>query len=282
MFDRDPGLPDYFCQNPTSAALQASSFLLGSAYYILLFMIPQFLQTVQGFSAVRASLLLLPFVLMVTIVVESSGLIISKWGRYREFIISGFATWAAGCGSLTSLRADAHIGKIVGFLLLCGIGAGLVVQTTVIALMAVCKDRKEVSVALSTRNYLRLLGGSIFLAVATTIVNNGFRSRLNGIIEPSVLQLILDDPVYIQHTLKNTLDQATFQVIIDAYIGAFRTLFFVTMGLLLAALALTVVFVKHHSLKRDDDQKLKEEGKRYVADQKLKRGKKGQQAVEEV
>ena len=245
-------------------------------------MIPQFLQTVQGYSAIISSALLLPFVLMVTVIVESSGLIISKWGRYREFIIAGFALWAAGCGTLTTLRGDAQVGKIVGFLLLCGCGAGLVVQTTVIALMAACQDRKAVAVALSTRNYLRLLGGSIFLAVGTTIVNNGFRRRLNGLIEPAILQSILDDPVYIQYTLKRTVDSATFDTIIDAYIGAFRTLFFVVMGLLLLAVIITVLFVQHHSLKRDDDQKLKEEGKKYVAEQKARKGKKGQQAVEEV
>lgn len=264
-------------QTSTGAALQGTTFLLGSAYYILLFMIPQFLQTVQGYSAIMSSLLLLPFVLMVTIVVESTGLAVSKWGRYHEFIMIGFATWAAGCGALATLRADAKIGRIVGFLLLCGTGAGFTVQTTVIAVQAACEDRKEVAVALSCRNYLRLLGGSIFLSVATTIVNNGFRSRLTGLVEPSILQAILGDPVYIQHTLKDTLDQASFNTIVEAYIGAFRTLFFVTMGLLLAALTVTTLFVKHHSLKRADDAKLKEEGKRFVAEQKAKRSKKSQQ-----
>ena len=262
-------------QNTTSAAVLAATFLLGSAYYTLLFQLPNFLQVVLGYSAIISSALLLPFVLLVTFIVLLAGLAISRWGRYREFIIVGFAIWGAAAGSLTTLDARAGIGKIVGLFILNGLGAGLVVQTSVIAVMA-CAPRKDIGVVMSARNWLRLLGGAIFLAISTTIVNNAFRQRLTGIIEPAILQSILDDPIYIQHTLRNTMDPATFDIIIDAYISAFRTLFFVVMGILLLASAISLLFIRHHSLKRDDDAQLKEEGKRYMEEQKAKKaGKKG-------
>lgn len=212
--------------------------------------------------------MLLPFVLLATFVVETTGIFISKFGRYREFIIAGYSIWAAGVGSLTTLDAKVSNGKVVGLLLLNGLGAGMTLQSTVIAIMAAFPDRRDVSVAVAVRNYVRLLGGSIFLAVATTIVNNGLRNRLSGRIEPSVLNAILDDPTSIQHSLRRSLSDVEFDTVIEAYVQAFRTLFFVVMGLLLAAAVICFLFVRHHSLKRDDEAKLKEEGKKFLEEQK--------------
>jgi len=219
-------------------------------------------------------------VLLATFVVESAGLAIGYLGRYREFIIAGFAIWAVGLGLLTTFSADVTDGKVVGFLLLNGVGTGLTVQSTVIAIMASCEHRSDVAVAVSVRNYIRLLGGSIFLAVATTVINNGLRNRLDGVIDAGILQTILDDPTSVQHSLKTSLDASTHATIIEAYVQSFKTLFYVATGLMLGALVIAVLFIRHHSLNREDEKQLKEEGKRYMAEQKLK--KKGGAKPEDV
>lgn len=219
-------------------------------------------------------MVLLPFVLFVTFVVEGVGLIISKIGRYREFIIAGFAIWAASAGALSTLDENSSIGRIVGLLILSGCGGGLVVQSTVIAIMAALPDRKDVGVAMSVRNYVRLLGGSIFLAVATTIVNNGLRSGLEGQLDSQLISDILDDPTAIRHALRSRLSDEDFSLVLSTYTRSFRTLFLTVMGLLLAAFVITVVAVRHHSLTREEDKKLKEEGRQYMAEQKRKKEEK--------
>lgn len=223
---------------------------------------------VRGVTPIIASVILLPFVLFVTFVVEGAGLLISKYGRYREFIIAGFGIWAAAAGALSTLDETSSIGRIVGLLILCGCGGGLVVQSTVIAIMAAMPDRKDVAVAMSVRNYVRLLGGSIFLAVATTIVNNGLRSGLEGQLDAQLISSILDDPTSIRHSLRSQLSDADFSLVLDVYTRSFRTLFLTIMGLLLAAFVITIVAVRQHSLTRDEDKKLKEEGRQYLADKK--------------
>lgn len=241
------------------------------SFSILLYYIPNFLVVVRGVTPIIASVILLPFVLFVTFVVEGAGLIISKIGRYREFIIAGFAVWGAAAGALSTLDETSSIGKIVGLLIMCGCGGGLVVQTTVIAIMAAMPDRKDVAVAMSVRNYVRLLGGSIFLAVATTIVNNGLRSGLDGKLDSSLISAILDDPTSIRHGLRSRLSEDDFTLVIDAYVHSFRTLFLTVMGLLLAAFVITIGAVRHHSLTREEDKKLKEEGRQYMAEKKRKK-----------
>lgn len=228
----------------------------------------------RGVTPIIASVILLPFVLCVTFVVEGAGLLISKIGRYREFIIAGFAIWAASAGALSTLNETSGIGKIVGLLIMAGCGGGLVVQTTVIAIMAAMPDRKDVAVAMSVRNYVRLLGGSIFLAVATTIVNNGLRSGLEGQLDAQLISDILDDPTAIRHSLRSRLSDKDFSLVLNTYTRSFRTLFLTIMGLLLAAFVITVIAVRHHSLTREEDKKLKEEGRQYMAEKKRKKEEK--------
>jgi hypothetical protein len=254
---------------------------VANAYYrsILLYYIPNFLIVVRGDTPIIASVILLPFVLMVTFVVEGTGLLISKYGRYREFIIAGFAIWSAAAGALSTMNATASTGKAIGLLILCGVGGGLVVQSTVIAIMAAMPDRKDVAVAMSVRNYVRLLGGSIFLAVATTIVNNGMRSSLEGQLAPELISTILDDPTAIHHALKDRLSDQELTFVLDAYVQSFRTLFLTVMGLLLAAFVIAVATIKQFSLSRDEDKQLKEEGKKFLADKKAaKAAKKAEKA----
>ena len=56
-----------------------------------------------------------------------------------------------------------------------GIGSGQTFQTSLIAIQASVK-RHEMAVATGTRNFLRLLGGTIALAACAAILNNTVRS----------------------------------------------------------------------------------------------------------
>ena len=140
--------------------------------------------------------------------------------------------------------------------------------------MAAMPDRKDVAVAMSVRNYMRLLGGSIFLAVATTIVNNGLRSGLEGRLDAQLISDILDDPTAIRHSLRSRLSDEDFAFVLSTYTRSFRTLFLTIMGLLLAAFVISIFTVRHHSLTREEDKKLKEEGRQYMADRKRKKEEK--------
>lgn len=223
--------------------------------------------------------MLLPFVLLVTFVVETVGLLISKYGRYREYIIAGFGIWAASAGALSTLSPSSSVGKIVGLLILSGFGGGLVIQSTVIAIMASMPERKDVAVAMSVRNYVRLLGGSIFLAVATTIVNNGLRSGLEGKLDAELISSILDDPTAIRQALRDRLTDQDFVLVLEVYTRSFRTLFLTVMGLLLGSFIIALFFVRHHALGHAEDKKLKEEGRKYMEEKKRQKEEKKAKAA---
>ena len=100
-----------------------------------------------------------------------AGFIISKTGNYRVNLWLGFLVWTLGQGLLCSITPDIPQNNLIGYQILCGFGAGQTFQTSLIAIQAAVK-RSEMAVATGTRNFLRLLGGTIALAACSAILNN--------------------------------------------------------------------------------------------------------------
>ncbi len=169
--------------------------------------LPQFFQVVKGVSAIRSGVLLLPLILVQTVTSFTSGLIVSKTGDYRVNLYVGFAVWTIGQGLLSTIDQNTTLGEQVGYQILSGVGAGQTFQTSLIAIQATV-DRKSMAVATGTRNFLRLLGGTIALAVCSAILNNTVRSDLQAEgFAQSVVDAIIGDPTTINSLAISAIDK---------------------------------------------------------------------------
>lgn len=86
----------------------------------------------------------------------------------------GFAIWTIACGLLSTISPSISNAKLIGYQILAGVGAGQTFQTGLIAIQASVK-RSEMAVATGTRNFVRLLGGTVSLAACAAILNNTVR-----------------------------------------------------------------------------------------------------------
>jgi hypothetical protein len=122
-----------------------------------------------------------------------SGFCVSFTGEYRINLMVGFALWTVGVGLLSTLTADSGLGKIIGYQLLAGAGAGQTFQTGLVALQA-SVPRSQMAVVTALRksvagqaaqvlplqadalfrpcSFVRLLGGTVALAIAQALLNN--------------------------------------------------------------------------------------------------------------
>lgn len=68
--------------------------------------------------------------MMLSLIVSStlSGFLVSKTGHYKSFPIIGTIFLSIGLGLLSLLGINSNQGEKIGFLLLMGIGVGLVLQ----------------------------------------------------------------------------------------------------------------------------------------------------------
>jgi EmrB/QacA subfamily drug resistance transporter len=148
-------------------------FFVGLAMFGALVFIPLYLQVVDGASPTESGLMLLPLMIGLLTTAIGSGRIISRIGRYRWFPIAGTAILTAGMLLLSGL--DVHTSRLTSslYMVVIGLGIGLVMQVILIAVQNDA-DPRHMGAATSTATFFRSIGGSFGVAVLGSI----FASRL--------------------------------------------------------------------------------------------------------
>ncbi|SNX85853.1 related to tetracycline efflux protein (otrb) [Melanopsichium pennsylvanicum] len=247
----------------TVCSVMVQTVCSGGIFYLLLFFVPQFSQVIKGYSGVKAGVTLIPLMVVQAVTSTVSGIVVSKTGKYKAIIVIGFGIFSVGVGLLGLLKQNTSIGEIIGFLLLSGFGAGGTLQVTLVAAQNAV-DRRDLAVVTSTRNFMRLFGGTLCLAISYTILNNTVNSHVKGL-PADVIRQVVRNPKLITD---GRFDAATSDLLLQAYVQAFRNVFRFGLGLTLLAFVVTVLFTKEYSLDRNDDEKRKEEGKQWYAEKK--------------
>ena len=197
---------------------------------------------------------------------------------YWYNLVVGFSIWTISVGLLSTIDVNTSMAKLIGFQLLCGIGAGQTFQTSLVAIQASVK-REDMATATGIRNFLRMLGGTLGLAICSVLVNNIVRSHLTGQgLSDGLIDSILNSP-----TVTSSLSGAQKAAVLEAYGKSFlfkipwaklmlktlargiRACFYFMIPCTAISVLLIVFFVKRVSLRRDDDAQRKAEGKAWIA-----------------
>lgn len=266
-----PLVPMRLFQVGTVCSVLVQTVCSGGIFFLLLFFVPQFTQVVKGYSGVKAGVTLIPLMALQAVTSTVAGVLVSRTGRYKVIIVVGFGIFSIGVGLLGLLNEHSSIGQVIGYLLLSGFGAGGTLQTTLVAAQNAV-DREDLAVVTSTRNFMRLFGGTLGLAISYTILNNTVRNQVRTL-RSDVIAQVVRNPKLITG---GEFDAATSGVLLQAYVQAFRNVFRFGLGLTLLALVVTVLFTKELSLDRNDDEKRKQEGKQWYAEKKERRHAKRQ------
>ena len=105
--------------------LTSKANLLICVYYI-----PLFFQFTQGDSATQGAVAILPLIFLLVAAMITSGTLMSKTGRYREWYIGGSALYLIGGAVLSKLNPSTSKGVIYGMILLIGAGVGSHLQAS--------------------------------------------------------------------------------------------------------------------------------------------------------
>jgi predicted MFS family arabinose efflux permease len=171
----DPLIPPRLFSSRVFDVANATGFIVGLAMFGALTFLPLYLQVVRGASPTASGLLLVPLMAGLLTASILSGRWISAHGRYRAFPIAGTALLALGMGLLTQL--DVNTSKAVAslFMVIIGVGIGLVMQVLVLAVQNDAPPR-DMGTATSTAQFFRSIGGSVGVAIFGAI----FASRLTS------------------------------------------------------------------------------------------------------
>ncbi|KAL7277563.1 hypothetical protein ACG7TL_008486 [Trametes sanguinea] len=264
---RLPIVPMYIFKRVTVTGVYITMLINGFVFYSALFYLPQYFQVGLGYSAIRSGIFLLPVLVSQTLASFISGQIITWTGRYRATIYIGFGIWAVACGCLSTVTPATPKGLLVFFMLLAGTGAGGTLQTTTVAAQA-SVSRRDMSVVTAVRNFIRLLGGTLSLAIGATIINNSLRHYMTSIgLHSSTISTIVDDPTVLGARTAATdstlgdlgISAEVADRILGAYIKGFRSVFLLNASLNAVATVAAIALIRHTDLNRGDEDELRKQ-----------------------
>jgi EmrB/QacA subfamily drug resistance transporter len=160
----EPILPLRLFRDPVFDIVTATLFLASCALFAVIVFVPLFFQLVTGASATGSGLLVLPLLLSSAASTAVSGRLITRTGRYKAFPVAGLALMALGLLLLATLDADSSRALAAAFLVMFGLGFGMVSQVLVVAIQNGV-ERADLGIATAAANLFRALGGSLGVAL---------------------------------------------------------------------------------------------------------------------
>ncbi|KAI1151722.1 MFS general substrate transporter [Nemania diffusa] len=237
-------VPPRIFRNRTVMAGSFFAFSIGSAFFLFVYYIPIWFQSVQGVSAVNSGIRNLPMLLSVVVASLIAGGLITALGYYTPFMIVGAILAAIGGGLLTTWKPDTGSPTWIGYQILFGFGVGLSLQQPLIAVQTVL-DIKDVPVGTSVIAFMQTLGGALFVSVG----NNVFTNKLAEQLKAHVPSVNYEKIIVIGTTnLRKALPADVIPEVILSYNNALTTAF--TVATALAAIAIFgAIFMEWKSVK---------------------------------
>jgi EmrB/QacA subfamily drug resistance transporter len=158
-------------RQPTFAGANVAMLLVGVAMFGIFFFNSIFLQTVLGYSAVRAGATFLPMTVLIVLVAPAAGRFADRIGS-RWLMGTGLTLLTCALLLFATLDEHSTFSNILPALLIGGLGMALTMAPTTSAVMgAVPVDKAGVGSAVI--NSMRQVGGSLGIALMGTLIAGG-------------------------------------------------------------------------------------------------------------
>ena len=144
--------------------------ILGMAMFGGIIYLPFYLQVVKGYSPTESGLALLPMVVGIFLTSIGSGLLVTKYGRYKIYPIIGAAITLLAMVMLTRLTLGTSYGSFALSIFLLGAGLGFTMQTIVTAVQNDVAFR-DLGVATSSVTFFRSMGGAFGTAIFGVVLS---------------------------------------------------------------------------------------------------------------
>jgi EmrB/QacA subfamily drug resistance transporter len=178
MRGRSPMLQLQFFRNRTFTGSNLVGLVISFGFFGVVFFLSLFMQQVQGYTPTEAGVRQLPTTLGVMAAAILSGRIVSRIGS-RLPIALGLIINGSGLLLMTTVQADTPYSHWWYFMMLTGVGVGLVMSPMTAAIMgSVPPARAGMASAIS--NTLRQIGSVFGIAVLGTVVTNRFTHLLDA------------------------------------------------------------------------------------------------------
>lgn len=177
-----PTFPVGLFRNRVYSAGALSTLFLGFPFLLLIFSFPLRAQVVSGKSPLISGLMLLPMLGTSALGTMVAGKFNMKKNYLVETLCCGACLMTVGCGLLIMVRPGDDA-KALGFLAFAGLGFGLATSSATILANFEAPIR-DYAPAQGILGQLRMLGGSLGIAMSTEFVKDQSKKHLAGLLTP--------------------------------------------------------------------------------------------------
>ncbi|KAF4487966.1 major facilitator superfamily transporter [Fusarium agapanthi] len=170
---REPMFPWSLVHNRFVMGLLLNGFFTGFPFMAALINIPQRFQTVNMTSAINAGIRTLPLLLLSPLATAVNGILVSKLGVPPLYtLILGGSLQTIGVGLYSSLKSSTSIASAqYGYEAIMGLGFGFNLST-ILMMVPLVVTEKDLAVTMGSVTQIRVLGGTIGLAVCSALLIN--------------------------------------------------------------------------------------------------------------
>jgi MFS family permease len=245
-------LPPSILKQRTIWSTALFTLFFSGGFFLLVYYVPIYFQSVKGSSAMTSGLQILPFMLATVVSSVVVGALVTAAGYYTPFLITSTAIAAIGTGLITLYEIKISTGKWIGYQIVVGAGIGAGLQVPMTAVQTVLTP-EDIPVGTAAVMFFQTLGGAIFIAVGQSVFQNGLILGIRTYapdVDPS--GIVSAGATETRHVLAalGQLDQ--LDGVIQAYMRGLRDTYRVSLALMTAAFV-AACFVEWKSVKKQGE-----------------------------
>ncbi len=161
---KDPLVPLTLFKNRTFTLSVIASIATGIAMFGASVFLGQYMQLARGATPTEAGIMTIPMIAGLLLSSIGVGALITRFGRWKPFLIVGAVFLIAGSYLLSTIHYDTNFALVSLYMFLLGAGVGMTMQNLVLIVQNTSKPT-EIGVASSGVTFFRSLGGTIGVSV---------------------------------------------------------------------------------------------------------------------
>ncbi|TVY16477.1 Efflux pump FUS6 [Lachnellula arida] len=237
----------------TALVSYLGTFLHGVILWCLLYYMPLYYECVKGYSPTIAGVAAFPETFTVAPASIVVGVLVSKWGRFRWAIWTGWSLSVLGMGLLYLLGPHTTIPQWLFMNLVPGLGLGMLYCSLSYGAQAGAEE-KDVAYAASMYTFSRSFGQCIGLAIGGAIFQTQFAVKLKAYpaLASQASSLAKEASALVQIVKAMDKDSPERAMIVEAYADSLKVVWAIMAGLAFISLV-TSAFAEGLDINREPE-----------------------------
>jgi EmrB/QacA subfamily drug resistance transporter len=234
MRAEEPVFPLYLLRDRIVAVCTGTTFFLGAANFGMAVFLPIFLQVVNGVSATKAGLALLPVSIGITLASLIVGRAVARTGQYRWYPFIGVVIFGIGIYMLSTIGESTSQTSVWLYTFITGVGSGIVTPVIMIA-MQNAVSYENLGVVSSLGMFGRMLGQIFGPAFGATLMAVRFEAHLDRLVSEGARASLDGKQLRTETSSIDDLPEPVRSQVIDAFQHAVNDTFRLATAFCVAA-----------------------------------------------